>query len=594
MEHPRNVRFDGEFGRRIELTLKRLHGSPFDLDLLAQDVRRDPQLTRRFEEYEGDVSGRTLGVLSYHALLTGKRSSRADSLFERILAAQKPEGYFGLDQKQLGWDEWGRQIFGHGRLLAGLVMYYRSSGDPRALQAAEKLADYLTADIPLWRTLYADNPWSDLSPLIKWTNEASNRRHFIKTHMTSILEGLMMLQMISPKTERLDAAHQILAHFPEFGQYHSHSYLNTLVGAAMLCDLTDDRQLEKRLTSLYWGKILRHGVPSDGGICEFFPDDLRTEGCSVADWIRLNLFLWQITHRTVYLDQAENAWLNALDFHQTGNGAFGHAERTPNGYAAEYTEAWWCCTMHGLWAFIDLANFAAVVKEDTVWINFYAPMEFDLKLKGASSHLRLETNYPQNGNISLRLGVGNPTQFSLCLRIPEWAREWQIRVNGKPIKAEQADGYIVITRTWQKNDSVTLEMPFALRLIDERGNNLLESRELREPYRVSFFYGPLLLAADSQRNSRLPSLVTYEKGKNYQLKDTAAPFLRAKAHFMLPAVIDRLAPGIDGFVSTVFLTPLSEQTALDEWSDEWRNFMRNGEKPIRRHEVMIRMPVVIR
>ena len=33
--------------------------------------------------------------------------------------------------------------------------------------------------------------------------------------------------------------------------------------------------------------------------------------------------------------------------------------------------------------------------------------------------------------------------------------------------------------------------------------------------------------------------------------------------------------------------PISEQTGYQQWTDEWRNFIRNGEKPIYREKVQI-------
>lgn len=584
---PRNVKISGELGQRIQLTEKRLLSAPFDLDLIAQDVARRPELTRRFEEYEGDVSGRTLGAWSYLSLLTHQRPAKLDSIFERILPCQKPEGYFGIDQSPINWDEWGRQTFGHGRLLGGLVQYYQLTGDLRALSAAVKLGDYFIRSIPLWTTAFPDNPWSNTNPLIDWQSNTSNRQHFVKTHMTSILESLMMLHQVAPKPELLKAAAAIIELFPEFGQYHSHSYLNTMTGMAMLYDQTRDHAVFSRLYNLYWQKVKAVGAPADGGICEFFPEDLRTEGCSVTDWIRLNLFMWKITQDNVYLDEAENGWYNALNFHQTGNGAFGHALHTPTGYAGDYSEAWWCCTMHGLWAFDDLVNFMATARNSDVWINFFAPSEFDLAVKGSSIHFSVATAYPQDGLVTIRCDAAQPTALTLHLRIPQWARNFTVEINDKSATGVKKSGEFIIDRTWKKGDRVTLRLPLALRLVDAKGNNLLESREVsRAPHAVSFYYGPLMLAVASQSNT-FPELILFDAAKNYHVKGNGKPFELSAAHFMIPAMQN-------GFESTIVLTPLSEQTSYDTWSAEWRHFERNGEKPIMRVPVQTTLPVRIK
>ena len=70
LRFPTNVQLDGDLARRIALTERRLQSHPFDLDFIVQDVARTEGKRRRFEEYEGDVSGRLLGAWSYISRLT--------------------------------------------------------------------------------------------------------------------------------------------------------------------------------------------------------------------------------------------------------------------------------------------------------------------------------------------------------------------------------------------------------------------------------------------------------------------------------------------------------------------------------------------
>ncbi|MBN1480863.1 glycoside hydrolase family 127 protein [candidate division KSB1 bacterium] len=577
LEYPQKVNPGGELEHRVRLTEKRVQHQPFDLDLLVQDVARKPDLQRRFEEYEGDVSGRTLGCWSYLARLLGEHPQKLDDLFEEIVQYQSSDGYFGQDQKKIDWDYWGRQTFGHGRLLGGLVQYYLLTQNQRALESAIKLGDYFVRSIPEWTITHAENPWTDHEKWVLWHDAQSNRRHFVKTHMTSILESLMMLHDINPKPEYLAAGTALVDLFPDFGHYHSHSYMNSMTGMAMLYARTGDREVFKRLTNLYWQDIMQHGYAIDGGMREWFPDDHRTEGCSITDWIRLNVAMWSITQEAVYLDEAENAWYNGLNFHQTANGAFGHALCSPTGYEAEYSEAWWCCTMHGLWAYADIINCATVAGDDHLWFNFYAPLSFEIK----NARFETITAYPQEGHITILCSAGGTTTLANHLRIPKWAEDFDIKINGEQISGIISDGTFTFQHAWKNGDKLELNLPLTLRLVDCRGNNVLKRRSLGDHiYGVSFFYGPLLLGADTKHNHSMPDEILFVEHKNYRIPGQAGAFSLPNAHFMIPAVSNN-------FQSATILVPISEQTGYQEWTDAWRNFERNGEKPILREAVQI-------
>ena len=590
LSFPGTVKLGGELDKRVRLTEKRLQHQPFDLDLIVQDVARRPKLKRRFEEYEGDVSGRTLGSWSYMSRLLGEHPQKLDSIFEAILVNQKPGGFFGKDQQKIDWDYWGRQTFGHGRLLGGLVQYYLLTRDDRAKQAAEKLGDYFVAKIPQWSSAFADNPWSDHDDWVNWQDQQSNRRHFVKTHMTSILESLMMLHDVSPKQTYLDAGEKIVALFPEFGQYHSHSFMNTMVGMTMLYAKTGDHTLLSRLYDTYWQDIAKHSSPVDGGMREWFPDDHRTEGCSITDWVRLNLSMWKITRDAVYLDAAENAWYNALNLHQTANGAFGHGTCSAVGYENAYSEAWWCCTMHGLWAYADLVNFAAACSEKDVWFNFYTPMRFDLSIGGQEMNFQIETAYPVDGRVQISCTTKDAVQTTTHLRIPQWADTFSVTINGKKVAGARRKEVFTFSHEWKNGDVLRLDMPLALRIIDEHGNNILKRRNLgTQPVTGCFFYGPLLLGVNGRNNQRLPVEIHFDADKIYRIAADAAPFA-LDAHFMLPSV----TKGSIEFEAFSTLTPISEITGSEDWTDEWKNFLRNGEKPISRPAVQIWQNIQIR
>ncbi len=569
---PQHVTLTGELRRRIALTQKRLQADhPYQIDFTVQDVARIKGKERRFEEYEGDISGRVLSAWSYSARLFNQRPAKLDSIAHCILEYQNVDGSFGKDQQPLGWDYWGRQLWGHGRLLVGLVEYFKLTHDVDYKNSAEKLADYLIKGIPSWAV--------------------ENQSHHWFTNYTSLLESLMLLYEISPHEKILDAAKKIGLLIPEFGVYHSHGYLISLVGLAKLHQVTGEKSYLKFLHETYWHHLFPRARQIDGSVSEWFPVGLRTEGCAIVDWLRLNLLMWEISKEGIYLDEAERTWLNALNFHQTGNGAFGHATRDPRDYYSDYHESWWCCLEHGLFGLTEIANYSVVRQQKDLWINFYHSLKAALEQSASSASLILKTDYPGAGDVFIKINPITAEDFTVYLRLPLWAKNHSIKINDEPINCLIKNGFAAISRSWQPGDEIKLTFPLALRLEDSRGN-IIEKRFAPHSPIVPdgcFYFGPLLLGVDLKNNNHLPQKIKFAQGKNYEsciMPNVALnnKFAIAAAHFQLSEIF--------GDQETIsYLTPLSEQTGYTPWTAELQNFVPNGEMGIDRYPVRMMFEV---
>jgi hypothetical protein len=88
------------------------------------------------------------------------------------------------------------------------------------------------------------------------------------------------------------------------------------------------------------------------------------------------------------------------------------------------------------------------------------------------------------------------------LRIPGWADDARVAVNGKPVKFTRDAGYAAITRNWKAGDTVALDLPMKLRI----------EATSDDPDTIAILRGPLVLAADlgaapSDLTSLPPALV---------------------------------------------------------------------------------------
>ena len=132
----------GDLSQRLQLTMNRiLRGdSPrYDEEFLLADLI--PRPTRRFTEFSGDLSGRYVEALSI-AAGSGLNSPALDRTVAEMLPLQKPDGHFGgaFNASEVD-DEAMALLWGQGRLLVGMVEYYKLTDKPRCWRRPAGWAD---------------------------------------------------------------------------------------------------------------------------------------------------------------------------------------------------------------------------------------------------------------------------------------------------------------------------------------------------------------------------------------------------------------------------------------------------------------------
>jgi len=113
---------------------------------------------------------------------------------------------------------------------------------------------------------------------------------------------------------------------------------------------------------------------------------------------------------------------------------------------------------------------------------------------GANISLTQSGEYPFRDSVSFELTTSMPKEFVLNLRIPEWAQEARIEVNGKRHPVSPTPGtFANISREWQHGDRVELQLPRKLRL---------ETIDDKHADTVALLCGPLVLFAINEDDSR--------------------------------------------------------------------------------------------
>lgn len=120
----------------------------------------------------------------------------------------------------------------------------------------------------------------------------------------------------------------------------------------------------------------------------------------------------------------------------------------------------------------------------------YASCKATMKVgDGQQIAIHEETNYPFDEVIRLTVQTDKEVEFPLYLRIPTWANQAQIHINGQKVTTPVTSGqYACIRRTWKNDDKVELTLPMQLNLRTWQVNK----------NSVSVNYGPLTMSLKIQ------------------------------------------------------------------------------------------------
>lgn len=137
-------------------------------------------------------------------------------------------------------------------------------------------------------------------------------------------------------------------------------------------------------------------------------------------------------------------------------------------------------------------------RHDQVWIHQYADAEFTIPLLGGGTvKASMTTRYPWDGDIAFEItGLEQAGDFTLQMRVPDWAFDASATLNGENLPAAEAavGQYLTIRRQWQVGDVVTLSIPMPVRRI------ISHPRVANNAGKVALMRGPLVYCIEETDN----------------------------------------------------------------------------------------------
>ncbi len=160
-------------------------------------------------------------------------------------------------------------------------------------------------------------------------------------------------------------------------------------------------------------------------------------------------------------------------------------------------------------------------------------------MNGHAVAIEIESHFPQAGEASIRLRMPAPQQFTLALRIPEWAKTYTITVADAVTEFKQ--GYLYISKRW--NPDETIACSFAMEI-----KRITANPFVRETIgKIALMRGPIVYCLEEVDNGNNLHLLSLPREAELLLeaKDSLADRIQLRSRFSLPAeatTLDSLLP----------------------------------------------------
>lgn len=385
------------------------------------------------------------------------------------------------------------------KLFAGLIDAYLYCGNEQALTVVCRLAD-----------------WVD--DITKNLSEAQWQR-MLDCEYGGMNESLALLYLYTGNEKYLELArkfyHRRVLDFlarqeDRLAGLHANTQIPKVTGVARLYEITGEDRYHT-IATFFWDTVVRNHTYVNGGNSagEYFgpPGQLSTrledttETCNTYNMLKLTRILFTWSPEARLADYCERALWNHILAHQhPKTGMFVYKGFLDLGARKNYStpfDSFWCCVGTGMENHIRYAEYIYFHDDDGLFVNLFVPSRARWAEKGLV--LEQETRFPEEPRTRLIVRLGQPTELTLRIRHPWWAREAiHVRVNGEPLPVESTpSSFVNIRRLWQDGDQVTVEFPMRL-YYEAMPDN---------PRMIAFLYGPIVLCAPVPEEGPLPVLV---------------------------------------------------------------------------------------
>lgn len=478
---------------------------------------------------------------------------KCDEWIDKIEAAQQPDGYLntwytlkGLQDRYTDMSM--HEDYNAGHMIEAGVAYFNATGKRKLLDVCIKWADHFDALFgPGKRDWVTGHQELELA-LVKLYKTTKNEK-YLKLADWLLSERGKRLARGYTWTDWKDTAYaQDVLPVKEQKEITGHAvramYMYT--GAADVASQTGDAGYMKAMRTVWEDVVYRNmyitgGIGSAGSNEGFSVDyDLPNEQAYCETCASVGMVFWNqrmnsLTGNAEYINVLEKSLYNgALDGLSLSGDRFFYGN--PLASRGQHQRREWfgtaCCPANIARLVASLGDYIYAQTENSIYVNLFIGSNTSIPLKGGNVNVKMETNYPWDGNVKLMIDPVKKSRFKLNIRIPEWYFKkvasgnlynmtgdegepvhFSYTLNGKTINAVYEKGYAVIENEWKKGDVLEINLPMKVELIKARP-------ELKQDNnRIAIQRGPIVYCVEGADNNGKAWNIIVPEGTNFETID---------------------------------------------------------------------------
>ena len=497
-----------------------------------------------------------------------KLKNYIDSVLDVVGAAQEPDGYLYTARtinpshphqwagtKRWEAEEWAsHELYNLGHMVDAACAHYQATGSDKFLNIAKRYADCVVREV-------GPNPGQACVAPGHQIAEMALARLYVLTGEKKYLDEAKFLLDYRGKTGHQDIYSQsdksVVEQTEAWGHAVRAGYM--YAGMADVAALTGDSAYIKAIDKIceniiskkYYitgGVGARHQGEAFGANYELPNLTAYNETCAAISMVYLFHRMFLLHGDARYIDCLERTLYNGVI---SGMSIDGGLFFYPNPLSADGVyrfnadntntrQPWFgcACCPSNLCRFIpSFPGYMYAVKDRKLYVNLFAGNTVAVQVGGKDVVLEQTTNYPWDGDITIKVLKNKAKAFDLALRIPGWLNEpvpsdlysfvdktegnYLVKVNGVIVQSKLADGqldqgYFVLNREWKKGDVITIHFDMPVRTVkandrvaDDRGKLAVER-------------GPLVYCAEAADNPFDIFRFVLSKYPEYELVDNHA------------------------------------------------------------------------
>ena len=265
--------------------------------------------------------------------------------------------------------------------------------------------------------------------------------------------------------------------------------------------------------SIFRDHLLADGVPSSSERLSGNAPEALHETCDISDFLWSYGYMMMATGDPKWGDLMESALFNAAfgavdkEFkshqyfsspnqlfatHSSSVAAFGKEGAIRQAFRPGFDTE--CCSgnVHRM-----IPNYVSRMwmyspRDGGIAATLLGPSVFSTEIDGNRVTVTEDTAYPYADTVRFEFSLSRRSYFPFYLRIPSWAEDADIFVNGMEVTRPEAGSFYCLKRRFKNGDVVTLSLPMRPRKVFSAGESA-----------VSFFLGPLLYALELEEDARM-------------------------------------------------------------------------------------------